>query len=623
MFSEIERNSTAERVDTTLGNDNKSTSLFLETMGNGASSLVSRTAFNVPQGFPDTMPPALNDTPTWLNPTPPALNDIPSWQNQVQPGVDDRPKWQRKVSDGQSSTIFNPAPPAVDQGKPWRAGWGETAPGFPGQVPTPAPDSGKPWRAGWGDVAPGFPGQLPTPAPDNGRQWKQNWGDVAPGFPGQAPAAPVDSNSPWKNSWGSSPPTGFQVPQAPDAQVGRASIDTTGSAGNLGPFGSHPSPWGSSSDVQLSSQPVSTADNNPGPISGFPFNPPAAPARTSDNSGNIFTAGAGKLQSPGDFFPGFPGGHNDGGTAKAPVDSGNQVPSGDLNKAAANALQQDLATRSEYSFENGVSLFKNLGKQNEVAPELQLRDWMSKQNTTNPITYLRGTALLADGLGEFRLDNGSRIDPASRRDTKAPILAGYNYDFGGEATNYLRFAASSLIQAQNYAIGHKGLTVDGQSMDDNYIHQLQTLQTNVESKLNVIYGAHDVNAAFGEIRNQVRVNSGDWQQGLVRLQHSLDALHSGDKRYIAKEARDVALGYYAEADYMASQNNGEDSKIMYQYANKYLNIAMQDDGVAPDNVALQQIATKLGPAINQAIDNQYSDPFGNPFNIPKPPDAWV
>jgi hypothetical protein len=47
------------------------------------------------------------------------------------------------------------------------------------------------------------------------------------------------------------------------------------------------------------------------------------------------------------------------------------------------------------------------------------------------------------------------------------------------------------------------------------------------------------------------------------------------------------------------------------------------DGAAPDNIALAQISNRLRPQINKAIDNQWSDPFGNPFNIPKPQNSLI
>jgi hypothetical protein len=349
--------------------------------------------------------------------------------------------------------------------------------------------------------------------------------------------------------------------------------------------------------------------------------------------GDFFPPSNGGMQKPGDFFPGFPGGSTDstnnrrpggdGGFGGRPSDGGFGGSGSGSKGDAIDAFNRDQVTRTEYTFNDAVDKFKALGQQNEVSLELQMRDWLGQQNSKNPLTFMRGTAVIADGLGQFRLGAGSRIDLTSHQDTKPRILQGYDYDFGGEATTWLRMAAGSLVEGQQYVRGHKGLVIDGQSMDDAYLNQLKNLQTGVETNLNKVYGAHDVNGVYNEVRNQVRVNAGDWQQGLVRLQRQLDGLRSTDNRFISKSARDVALGYLAEADYMSTQNNGEDAKIMYQSANKYLNLAMQKDASAPDNYALQNISAKLRPQIEKAIDNQWSDPFGNPFNIPKPANSFV
>lgn len=362
-----------------------------------------------------------------------------------------------------------------------------------------------------------------------------------------------------------------------------------------------PSPWGNPD------APSKPAPQNPGRNDA----PPKA-----DNSEN----------GPWDKAPGGPWNKAPGGPWK-PGDGGQERPGGGQGQVGSNeasqAFEQDRVTRTEYSFENGVQKYKALGKGNEVAVELQMRDWLNKQSSINPLTFMRGTALISDGLGQFRLEEGSRIDLTSHQDSKPRILKGYDYDFGGEATTWMRMAAGSLVEAQQYVRGHKGLVIEGQAMDDAYIQQLKNLQTNVESKLNKVYGPHDMEGIYSELRNEVRVHSGDWQQGLVRLKYQLDALKSNDSRFVAKSARDVALGFLAEADYMSSKDNGEEAKIMYQAAKQYLSMSNNFDSSAPDNQALATIAMRLRPQIEKAIDNQWSDPFGNPLNLPKPATTLV
>ncbi|MBX9688492.1 MAG: hypothetical protein K2X27_17415 [Candidatus Obscuribacterales bacterium] len=290
---------------------------------------------------------------------------------------------------------------------------------------------------------------------------------------------------------------------------------------------------------------------------------------------------------------------------------------GRSSEALVNAFNRDKVTRSEYSFYEAVEKGIQLGKENETALELHMRDWLGKQSTANPLSFMRGTAILAAALGEFRLEEGSRIDLSSHADKKPRILKGYDYDFGGEANTWLRMSAGSLVEAQQYVRGHKDLIIEGQAMDDAYLGQLKNLQSKIEKSLDNIYGPHDIDSIYEVIKTELRSNSGDWQKGLVRLKYQLDTLKTNDSRFLAKSARDVALGFYAEADYMSTRDNGEEARIMYQAADQYLAMSKRFDGAAPDNIALQEISSKLKERIQKSIDNQWSDPFNNPLEIPK------
>lgn len=297
----------------------------------------------------------------------------------------------------------------------------------------------------------------------------------------------------------------------------------------------------------------------------------------------------------------------------------------ELRDNAQNAFTHDQLTRNESSFDNAVKAGVKLGQENELALELQMRDWLGKQSITNPITHMRGTAVLGAALGEFRLEGGSRLDITSHADKKDRILKGYNYDFGGEASTWLRMSAGSLVAAQQFAESHKGQTVDGQVMDDAYVQQLKNEQKKVEDNLNKIYGEHDINGIFNELKKQARVNSDDMDQALVRMKNALDVTTAKDPKFVAKSARDVALGFLAKASYMASKNNGGDANVMYQAAIQYLRQSEQLDPNAADNKKIEQIQLDVvkgipgaQPSIQQAIDNQYKSNWNNPFQMQPP-----
>ena len=418
------------------------------------------------------------------------------------------------------------------------------------------------------------------------------------------PAPPADNgNPPWRTS-----PRPVPVPQTPTDKGGTPPWRTTPT-----PAPSSPSdgggPWGNSNGD--SSRPAPTQPSD-GPWSGSSSGDSQRPAPTPSDG-------------PWDKIPGSPwqrGGSDSAGRTGDRTNPPRPQGGGSADEASR-AFDRDRVQRTSESFYNSADAFRRLGNQNEVALEMKMRDWLQQKNSLNPITFMRGTAAIATGLGQFRLEAGSRIDITSHADSKPRILQGEGYDFGGEATTWLRLAAGSLVEAQQYVRGHKGLVIDGQPMDDAYIQQLKGLQTNVEGYLNQIYGPHNIDSIYNTLLNEVRVNSGDWQQGLVRLHQQFNDTKSNDNRFMAKSARDVALGFLAEAGYMSSRDNGEEAKIMFKEANDLLATSQRLDGSAPDNLALAQISNRLRAQINKAIDNQWSDPFGNPFNIPKPQNSLI
>lgn len=528
-----------------------------------------------------------------------------------------------------ASSIPNSVQPASFEsasGRPWRA-----SPQVPwDRVPGSEIDPQGPW-----DRVPGT-GNEPLPPAKPWRGSPQVPWDRVPGseidpqgpwdrVPGTG-SEPLPPEKPWRGS-----------PQVPWDRVPGSEIDPMGPWDNVpgvppvhrSSFEDRVSPWDMpSTDVasipapRPAPRPEPAPRPVPHPAPSFEPRPPQQvprPPQSVPRPDSSSSRPAGN-DGPWDKAPGAPWGKAPGGPwdRQTPGDGGAKLPTSGTAAEASRAFENDKVSRTSYSFDNAVDKLKVLGKENEVALELQMRDWLSKQNSMNPITHMRGTAVLASALGEFRLEEGSRIDLKSHADKKPRILKGYAYDFGGEANVWLRMAAGSLVAAQQYVVGHKDLVIDGQKMDDAYLNQLKGLQRNVESQLDIVYGPHDVDAVYGELVRQVRVNSGDWQQGLVRLKRQLDELQSPDKRYVAKASRDIALGFLAEADYMSSRNNGEEAKIMYREANQYLAKSMQLDPSAPDFHPIQQISLRLKPQIQKALDNQWNDPFNNPFEIPNP-----
>jgi hypothetical protein len=279
------------------------------------------------------------------------------------------------------------------------------------------------------------------------------------------------------------------------------------------------------------------------------------------------------------------------------------------------AVAIDGNKRSTTSFAEAVESAKTLGKENEVALELQMKDWMSKSaDSISPIANDRGKAAIAEALGEFRLEEGTRLDLTTHQDTEPRILKGFNYDFGGEATTWLRWSAGSLVNAENFVDAHKGETVDKQVMNDEYRQQLKDLQTKVESKLDIVYGAHDINGIFNELKDQK--NFPQLYSDLLRMRSNLEVSNSQDAQNVAKQNRDLALGYLVVAASNASERHDDnESAIMYKAALQYLQKSEMLVGKdQADNRSLEKLQTEVAKGIpeivNTAIKN-YSDTLNN------------
>ncbi len=369
-----------------------------------------------------------------------------------------------------------------------------------------------------------------------------------------------------------------------------------------------------------------------GPLPSNPFDTPDSVDRVSKAPANPWGPGPGFPPGRTDFPPvenrRAPADWNFPSPDRMPAPStdrtvpSDRVPSGwqtgDAVKDAFASFKIDQSARTDESFRMAVESHKALARKNEVSLEAMLNDWMRNEQTHQPLAHFRGTAMLATSIAEYRLEEGSRIDPKSLPHEKARMFKGYDFDFGGEATKFFRAAAGYLVMARNYINNHMGDVIDGQKMDTAHLKQYERLQSGVEQKLEKIYGAHDVEGVYAEIRRQVRENAPDWQQGLVRMKWDLNDPKTTDPRFIAKKNRDVALGYLAQADYKSSLANGEDAQILYRDAMKMLADSKSLDYNAPDNHAVERIAVRLKPQIDKAIQDQWDNPFNNPFEIPNP-----
>ena len=261
------------------------------------------------------------------------------------------------------------------------------------------------------------------------------------------------------------------------------------------------------------------------------------------------------------------------------------------------AFSEDQKIRTRDSFTKAVETGKKLGKENECALELQTRDWLATERDRSPLSQARGNAALAEALGEFRLEEGSRLDLRSHECDKSRILKGKDYDFGGEATTWLRTAAGNLAKAQTFVLGHKDEILDGQKLDGRYLQELKLEQAGAESKLNLIYGKHDMESVYKELVRQAQDNSQDFAQATVRIKEQHDVMQGNDPLCKAKFARDLSLAFLAEAEVCGKAGRSEDARIYYGAANAYMKESLKLDRNAPDNRAISKIRARLAADI--------------------------
>lgn len=310
-------------------------------------------------------------------------------------------------------------------------------------------------------------------------------------------------------------------------------------------------------------------------------------------------------------------------------ESANDAPSDPSAQLAHDILDKDLTTRTEASFKDAVNAYKALERKHDDAAQSELNAWEKQQDQLNPLKCDRGLAIITQGIGEYKLDAGSTfnmggnnnadtsiITPLPSDNTK-PILAGLKYDFGGEATAYLRASSEALKNAQIYVSGHRGQVVDGQPLDSNYQQQLQKLEGQVDNDLNAVYGygqkPHNIRDVFDVIKQNIEQDQvGSWKS-LVTLSEQYQANQgteaNRDNRYMAKQARDLAIGYLAEGE---MRDFVDDGKAFYQKAVTRLQDSMQRDPDSPDNALLEQLLVEEKDKVGKHVPTWNQVPKGQP-----------
>ena len=277
----------------------------------------------------------------------------------------------------------------------------------------------------------------------------------------------------------------------------------------------------------------------------------------------------------------------------------------DLKKA----VESDKPT-SHSSFEHIVATGKKLGMENEAALGLVTNDFMNAHaKDANPMEQWHGTAALSTAEGDFWLERGTKIEPTAHNAT-GRILAGRGLDMGGFALSAYRTAAGDLINAQNRGIKD--------NLPSGEIDELKKSTKSVEDRINAIYGPHDIQGCYNDLKDAYRQDISSMTHYQVALKQQVDNLHTKDPRYIGKMVRDLVLLDLAVAGYKAEHGDGGGAQIMYAESQRYMKAAQQFDPQAPDLVQLQKISADLAKTVPNAEAAQYKNGFNNPFSVQKP-----
>ncbi|MBY0549366.1 MAG: hypothetical protein K2W95_18970 [Candidatus Obscuribacterales bacterium] len=287
-----------------------------------------------------------------------------------------------------------------------------------------------------------------------------------------------------------------------------------------------------------------------------------------------------------------------------------------LNDQVAALRNKDAITGSERSFMDAVDKTAELAMESPaVVEQLLLRQY--DRTTLHPLEQERELALLSYGLGLARLKKGSRLSATDYSETSY-FLRGTAYDFGGLAAEQINSALSALDKARTYAVEHRGETVSGQVLDNDFTGRIDRLREKVKSTLDKIYGEQKIAPVYAAIREKCRTNMEQVVSFIKEKQAALRSLGPDlsdcDRRYVAKIARDLAIANLAYAEYCLSKNNGEDARTFFTVAEQHLSNSQNLEN-SPNSRQLGELLDRFRSKIPGSVKQQWQNDVNNPFKL--------
>ena len=337
---------------------------------------------------------------------------------------------------------------------------------------------------------------------------------------------------------------------------------------------------------------------------------------------------------------------------------------GDIEAKAVDNSKQDKQERTYGSFEKTVEGFKELGQKNEIILEQNLGQLLVDSNKNyktmsqeEKLGAHRTTAALARALGEYRLENGTRLAPGTT-DRPTYILDGLGLDMGGDALAFLQMSRNSVKGSQAMTKIMMDNQAFGTKVTEQELKDLDRVADKVNADINTITGKHDLEKAMGKLSNFLE--RGTTAHGatlnkeiafhktfveelnkkigrnMPMLRMSNGEMNPDAALMVSKLLRDQALAKLAQTAYKL--DHGDDpigaGQLLYgtpQGRNEVLpgtdkpkgfdgamQAIMLAEKLAPDNpdlAELKAIATRLHEQVQAKAPTQYSNYKTNPLGV--------
>ncbi len=254
-----------------------------------------------------------------------------------------------------------------------------------------------------------------------------------------------------------------------------------------------------------------------------------------------------------------------------------------MRDEALAAIDYDMKSPSKDRFMFAADQVHKFSDKNDAAAAVMIKDWNSNSNALTSIEKERGSAALMLGVGESMLARGTRIDQIKWDKDGERMLAGANYDLGGQATTYLRAADGNLQAALKLAEANKGKELSGTVINDAYISQLRDLKTNSAASLEKVYAAHNIPAVYEQVKKEASAHSDEMRNYGENLAQYTKTVSDQEPRFKAKLSRDLAILHVAFGELDPSPGGKSEH---FRNALRYVEQSARLDPNSPDQAAV-------------------------------------